>query len=398
VFDVTLLQRYAMARSGLIAGSAAFLAAIGERSVGWGVIVVGASAFAALAPRLPARFTWRAIGVIGGDLTLPLLVAGATGGEASPFLVLNYMAVLVTGVVFPLRWALLAAGAATAGMFWAVVPPNTSPNGIAPELWVRICIAVAFLFTLALLSRVLGRTLIQRQATHDPLEQRLAHIGRSSAVIVHELRNLLKPLTGAVELLEGDLRTDARSEPVLRLIREECEAMEAYLGEFLDYTREGALEVRELAVGELLESVVSAVSRHPDARAASIHLAGPGGLVIAGDAPSLRRMVTNVVLNSVQAAPLGEVVVRAAPANGEAIVIEVVDNGPGVPVALRERVFEPFFSNRPGGTGLGLAVARRTVERHGGTIRAEAAERGGARFVICLPRNGPVGAEMLEVA
>jgi signal transduction histidine kinase len=398
VFDETLLKRYAIARSGLVAGSALFLAGMGERSPLWCAFAVTCSGLAAIPPYVRLRYTWRAAGVIVGDVVLPIVMAGATGREASPFLLLYYMAVILTGVVFPLRWALLTAGASTAGMFWTVVPPNTGLNGIAPELWVRICVAVGFLFTVALLSRVLGRTLRQRMMPHDPLEQRLAHIGRSSAVIVHELRNLLKPLTGAVELLEGDLKTDSRTEPVLRLIREECEAMEAYLGEFLDYTREGALVVDEIEVGTLLEGVVASVSKHPDLRAASIHIAGPSSLVLRGDAPSLRRTLANLVLNSAQAAPLGEIVVAVREEGKGDIVLEVADNGPGVPPALRERVFEPFVSGRPGGTGLGLAVARRTVERHGGTIAFEEGAQGGARFVIRLPQGGPTQAEVVHAA
>jgi hypothetical protein len=104
------------------------------------------------------------------------------------------------------------------------------------------------------------------------------------------------------------------------------------------------------------------------------------------DVQSLGRAIYNVVLNAVQAAPQGEVLVHASDGPDASLVLRVCDRGPGVPDELREKVFEPFFTGRRGGTGLGLAVARRTTERHRGTIEVKGREGGGTIVEVRIPR------------
>ena len=97
-------------------------------------------------------------------------------------------------------------------------------------------------------------------------------------------------------------------------------------------------------------------------------------------------MLLGLLANAVEAAPAGgEVGLAARAADARTVEIDVADCGPGVPPELRERVFEPFFTTRPRGTGLGLAVARQIVEAHGGTIAVGDRAGGGARFTLRLP-------------
>ena len=109
--------------------------------------------------------------------------------------------------------------------------------------------------------------------------------------------------------------------------------------------------------------------------------------MIQADGKALVRAVANLVRNAHQAAPHGTVDVRWRTVDGAAEV-SVEDRGPGIAAADRARIFEPFFTDRKNGTGLGLTLAKDAAERHGGTLRTEPRDGGGARFVLRIPMEG----------
>jgi signal transduction histidine kinase len=384
VVDDLGLRRYALARSGLLAGSALCLVAAGQNGPGWLIL----SCLLAVASFLLVVMTSgirRTLAVVSADVLLPLVLISSTGGEASPFLLFLYLAVIVAGINLDVRAALLTAGATSFVVVWTLLRPEIAGGGDPAVAWVRCSTTIAFLFVVAVLAGYLGEVFRRRAAPKDPLSERLAKVGQLSAVIVHELRNLLKPLSGAVELLEGDLGKDPRQEPVLRLIREECRAMEGFLGEFLEYTRDAPLATELVHVDELLEEVAGRMARHPEARGARIEVSGERELTLDGDGRSLRRALSNVVLNCVQASPTGCIEIAAHGSGERDVLLSVTDDGPGIEAAQRDAIFEPFFTTRGAGTGLGLAVVKRCVERHGGQIAVTEGPHGGARFEIRLP-------------
>jgi signal transduction histidine kinase len=115
----------------------------------------------------------------------------------------------------------------------------------------------------------------------------------------------------------------------------------------------------------------------------------PAGLTTRGDRLQLRRALLNLVRNALAAAgPDGRVVLAAGPADG-GVRCEVRDSGPGVPPELRQRVFDPFFTTREKGTGLGLAFVREILRDHGSAVAVDQAPEGGARFHFLLPGAPP---------
>ncbi len=381
------LRRYALARGSLVASSAALIVIGGGAQAVWLGLAVALAIVSVVPVLVPMGSGARTIAVGGVDIVIPILMTSRTGGDASPFMLFGYVGVVLIGANLRLRAALLAAGAGSVALWLTIAVPHIRPSGIAPDVLVRVSTASACLFLVAILASYLGESFRRRTAEADPLRDRLVQVGQLSAVLVHELRNIMKPLSGAVELLEGDLGPADSHEPLMRLIREECQSMESFLGEFLDFTSSRPIELEPIDLGDLLDGVVETIRRHPDAGDAVIEvdttsLLGP----IDANAPSLRRMFVNVVLNAVQAAPQGTVVVHGVN-DGDDAVVRVEDEGPGVSEERREAIFEPFHTTRGGGTGLGLAVVRRTVERHGGEVRVGDGQRGGARFEIRLPRH-----------
>ena len=236
---------------------------------------------------------------------------------------------------------------------------------------------------------------------------RLAAVGGLLAEIVHEIRNPLVSIKTFLHLL-GEDASEARSEPTRGLASREASG---------DECRTDPSEFREVAIEELrrIERLLEAVSQHarppsaPSADAfaelepairsvaqlAALRAVGRGIAIeveladalpparIAGD--SLRQILLNLALNALEAAPEGGRVRISAAVQGDQVELALEDDGPGVPEALRARLFEPFFSTKARAGGLGLAITRRLVEDAGGTLELEPRAPIGSRFAVRLP-------------
>jgi signal transduction histidine kinase len=201
--------------------------------------------------------------------------------------------------------------------------------------------------------------------------------------IAHEIRNPL----GGMELFAGILRDeipegDERRGHVDRISRE-LRYLERVVSEFLDYARRPELELSTLDAAELAREVAEMVQVEADAAGVSVKVEAEGARCRA-DAGQLRRALLNLARNAVQASPAqGEVTLRAR-ARGDRVAIEVDNEGPAIPEEVRARMFEPFFTTREKGTGLGLALSREIVRDHGGEIEV-ASEGGRTTFTITVP-------------
>ncbi|HET7600717.1 MAG TPA: ATP-binding protein, partial [Gemmatimonadales bacterium] len=214
--------------------------------------------------------------------------------------------------------------------------------------------------------------------------ERLEAVAALSASLAHEIRNPLASIRSSVEQLSRSRYATNDERFLAELIVRESDRLSRLLNEFLDFSRVRATEVRPVDLREIATAAVRLVKEHPDCRPdAALSVEGPRTMV-EGDADLLHRVLSNLVLNAVQAArgPV-QVGVRVAPAEpGEvppsshldgAVKLEVRDDGPGIPEEIRERLFQPFVSGRPGGSGLGLAIVQRAVEAHRGLCMVESA-------------------------
>lgn len=227
--------------------------------------------------------------------------------------------------------------------------------------------------------------------------ERLEAVAALSASLAHEIKNPLASIRSAVEQLASD-RIGVDDRGLLgRLVLTESDRLSRLLSEFLDYSgvRLGAKERVELR--RIVHDVVAVAKQHPDLEGVDLRLEIDDDPVpVQGDPDLLHRALLNLVLNAAQhAGPSGVVVVsvederfRRTPRGvniRNPVRLCVRDSGPGVPPEVEARIFDPFFSTRKGGSGLGLAVVHRAVEAHAGVVFVERAIEGGAQFVIFLP-------------
>ena len=242
-------------------------------------------------------------------------------------------------------------------------------------------------------SAVLNRL---RQTERDALRaEQLAWAGQMAAGIAHEVRNPLMAIKLLIQAL-ADGRGGERLRPRdVQVLEEEIIRLEQIISSFLDFARPPRPDKKPVEVGPLVRQVVERVRGRADLQGVSVEIELPRPPVVAeADPNQLQQVLYNLLFNALDAQPSGGRIRVAAGVEhtgpgGPVLWLRVEDDGPGLPSAIRERVFEPFVSTKESGMGLGLSICRRIVEGHGGEIRAADRETGGAVFTVTLPLTAP---------
>jgi two-component system sensor histidine kinase PilS (NtrC family) len=228
---------------------------------------------------------------------------------------------------------------------------------------------------------------------------RLEAVAELGASLAHEIKNPLASIRSAVEQLSRMPQADDDARTLGSLIVRESDRLSRLLSEFLDFARTRMTRVDPIDVGAMVGGAAALADAHPDRRPAVrvICSVPETPLVIDGDEDLLYRAVFNLLLNAVQATPAGgEVRVDVTsdvsdqlPVGvtmpGGAVVVRVSDTGPGISPDVRDRLFEPFITTKPGGSGLGLPVVHRAVEAHRGVVLVDTGATG-TRFTVLLPQ------------
>lgn len=229
---------------------------------------------------------------------------------------------------------------------------------------------------------------------------RLQAVAELAASLAHEIRNPLASIRSAVEQLTGAELAAADAAILQRLVVGESDRLSRLLSEFIDFSRVRLRRWGPIDLDRVVRDAVELVAHHPEGDSAvGVEYEPPGApLPIEGDSDLLHRAIFNLILNAVQHAgnggrvrvelgPISEAELPAGIEVVEPIRLLIADTGPGIPASDLSRVFDPFFTTRRGGTGLGLALVYRAVEAHQGAILLDPVPGLGARFVVYLPAH-----------
>ena len=216
---------------------------------------------------------------------------------------------------------------------------------------------------------------------------RLSAIGQLAAGLAHEIRNPLASIDGAAEVLESGTEPEEVRRETLGIIRKECARLFRLLTNLLDFARPRPPEWRPVDVGRILDSVIDLV-RHSGGKRINFHREATTDLPrLIADEEQLAQVILNLTINSVQAMPDGGDIWLIAESRNGGVEISVRDQGTGIPEEQMDKVFDPFYTTKDGGTGLGLSVVHQIVSHHGGTVMASRNPDRGMTFSLWFPKE-----------
>jgi two-component system sensor histidine kinase HydH len=352
-------------------------------------------------------------------IALSTLLLDHTGelGINSPYYPIYYLPVITAAIYFgPVRTLLWTSLASLA--YCSFLIPALEDYELTPEAATILAIRILFLFLAAILVNqfvVENRRQVERyQSLSETLEEtnrqlqraeaearrseRLAALGQLSAGLAHEIRNPLAVIKGSAEMLTQKLRGAAPlTSELAGYISSEVNRLNALVSRFLDFARPLHVELRPLDISRVadraLESVAGAL---PNANVKVEREYATGLPEILADAQLCERVFVNLIQNAYQAmegqadgrARALRVSIARDISNGEpGVGVVIEDTGPGVPAELREQIFNPFFTSKKDGVGLGLSIVAKIVDDHRGSIRLESPPGRGARFRVFLPEK-----------
>jgi len=225
-----------------------------------------------------------------------------------------------------------------------------------------------------------------RKAAEDRLAQQaaLARVGQMAAVVAHEVRNPLAGIKGAVQVLMSRRPETDPERSIMRDVVARIDALGDLINDLMIFARPRPPQPATFPLQPLLLEAITMLRRDPAGASLEVTVDGPDPALTA-DPDLMRATLLNLLLNAAQAmGGRGRIAVSIAQSD-ERCVLEVRDSGPGIPLELREQVFEPFFTTKARGGGLGLPIARRTAELHGGTLTLTAPDTGGTIFTLTIP-------------
>lgn len=350
-------------------------------------------------------------------ISLASLLLEHTGGISSSYYLIYYLPVVSAAMFFG-TWGTLGWTALTSATYCSFLIPALREYQLTPEGGTELAIRNLFFFLAAIVvnrfvienrrqaesSRLLAETLAETNRQLEQVQEearrseRLAALGQLSAGLAHEIRNPLGVIKGSAEMLSKKLKTaDAVTGELAGYISSEVNRLNILVTRFLDFARPLELNRQAQEIPPLVERALKAArDRWPEACVEVERQYAPDVPQVPVDADFCEQVFTNLVLNSYEAMEPdgGKLVVSIYPSNTggrRGVQLDFEDSGPGIPEELREQIFNPFFTTKKSGVGLGLSVVSKIVDDHHGWIRAVSGPGKGACFRVFLPVELEIG-------
>jgi len=360
--------------------------------------------------RIPGRGAGYSVAVKILLSTLLLEHTGEMGINSSyyPILYLPVVsAALYFGTIGALVWTAIASLS-----YLSLLLPALEQYELTPEGEAVLAIRILFFFIAAILVNQFAvenrRQVQQLQSISETLEEtnrqlrrveaearraeRLAALGQLSAGLAHEIRNPLGVIKGSAEMLNQKLQG---SQPLVAelagYISSEVNRLNALVARFLDFARPSQLELRPERVPEIVDHALElAAGQFPEARVKVERQYAPNLPPVQADRQLCEQVFVNLITNAYQAmdgegGTLRLAITPETSGSDPGVCVTVEDTGPGVPPELREQIFNPFFTSKKDGVGLGLSIVAKIVDDHRGIIRLDPNSTRGARFRVFLP-------------
>jgi signal transduction histidine kinase len=339
-------------------------------------------------------------------LAFGLLVISLGTTEDSHYPVLFVLPLVSAAFRFSLASALsvtLIASGMTIGQVW--LHGRARPQMAPSEYFESVTMALMYFVVTPVVAmlvaglrdreRLVRRHVEELQHTRDRLvaEEKFAAVGRLASAVAHEIRNPVAMIVTSLSQATRPAASEALREELFGIANREAGRLERVTSDFLTYARPRPLQRRDTAMAECVGYVADLVRPEAEGRSVTLAVEVPEDALVGVDAFQIHQALLNLGTNAVQATPAGGTVRLTARRHPEAVVFGVENAGPAIPVEVADRLFEPFFTTRPDGTGLGLPIARKIAEAHGGEIAVAVNTASLVRFEMRLPVGQPVRAQ-----
>jgi signal transduction histidine kinase len=323
-----------------------------------------------------------------------------------------YILPVVTAATYFNTWRTLAWTALTSAAYCSLLIPALQEFDVTAADYGELATRVMFLFLAAMLVNRFAVEIRRRAAAYKALaeqltetnqrlaevqeeaqrSERLAALGQMSAGLAHEIRNPLGVIKGSAEMLTKKLAdSNPLASELAGYISSETNRLSSLVARFLDFARPESLELIPGNVKAVIERALSAVAaQRPEAKVSVVRAYAPDLPLVKMDERLCEQVFQNLALNAYEAMEPdgGALRIEIAPARREGISgVEVIltDSGPGIPPDICEQIFNPFFTTKKTGVGLGLSIVSKIVDEHRGSLRVESRLGHGASFHVFLP-------------
>ena len=215
--------------------------------------------------------------------------------------------------------------------------------------------------------------------------ERLAALGKMAAGVAHELRNPLSSIKGLTLLLKGKFHNDEEGINTAEILVQEVERLNRSIGELLDYARPEKLELKKIDIFDVIEKAVSLITVDLETAEVRLEMNCTQGHYVKGDNDKLNQVFLNLLLNALQAVEQhGTISIKTLRKDGQ-VVCSIEDDGCGLNEDDIAKVFDPYFTTKKDGTGLGLAMSAKIIEEHSGSIEIRSSIGSGTLVSVSLP-------------
>jgi len=355
--------------------------------------LIGLGIIQLLESRLPflSQTTGRVVSV-----TLQLLLAfelmHESGGVASPYFPILLLPLVSTATYLGVIATVVASVAAVGALLSPLLFVDWSSLEMDPEGWHILLIRGLLMAIIAVLVNMLGKAIrtesARYKATAERLAaaeaavrraERLAALGQLTAGLAHELRNPLASIKGSADLLARRPATDPMSRELGEIISSEVDRTNLLVTRFLSFAR--PLEPQRETID--ITEVIDRAARHANVEIVRDYSRDVPLLAI--DPALMEQVFINLLSNAAQASEPGAPITVSTRRKPHGIEIDVIDSGSGIPADKMETIFNPFFTTKQTGVGLGLAIVSKIVNGHGGKMTVDSEPGKGSTFRVCLP-------------
>jgi signal transduction histidine kinase len=235
------------------------------------------------------------------------------------------------------------------------------------------------------------QTELEKSREHLLHAEKMVVVGKLAASMAHSIRNPLTSVKMRLFSLDRSLDLNSQQKEDFQVISEEIVHIDGLVQSFLEFSRPPKLRMQSVSPSEIVDLALKLMTHRLESYQVSVQVVRNERLpVVQADPDRLKEVLVNIMVNACEAMKGGgSMVIREEealdPSLGQAAVVRVRDTGPGIVEGLRARIFEPFFTTKEEGSGLGLSIAFRIVEDHGGRLDLESREGQGAEFSLILP-------------